>query len=329
RSDQEQVLRLHRAHHRRNAVQRQHHARGRVRVEDRDAPALRRRLRGDGGRGRRGVRRVARRDVCEVRGRGTGRVQGPGATAVRALPHRGAGRRRVQGRRRAGGVLRHLRRSAVVRQRHHDREARAERQRPGRVSGPVGRDFSPRRQRGGLVHTGRQADEQEPVEGSGDLLHGGARQLLRALLARTRARRKSLRISLRRRRQLLDVHLAREPAVLARRGGVVTPARARGITSAPFARVLTLFGAATLAAGGCSPAPGTSGAAGADGGATAGGGGGAGSGGASGSGGGGAGSGGASGGGGGSSAGGSAGGLGPFTGLDAGTVSHGGTVTFQ
>jgi len=116
----------------------------------------------------------------------------------------------------------------------------------------------------------------------------------------------------------------------------VTPARARGITSATFARVLTLFGAATLAAGGCSPAPGTSGAAGAGGGATAGGGanesGGRGSGGASGAGSGGAsgaGTGGASGTRGGGGAAGSAGGLGPFDGLDGGTVSHGGTVTFQ
>ena len=121
------------------------------------------------------------------------------------------------------------------------------------------------------------------------------------------------------------------PAVHARRGGVVTPARARGTTSATFARVLTLLGAATFTAGGCSPAPGTSGAAGAGGGATASGGANesGGRGGGASSSGGGAGTGGAGGRGGGSSAAGSAGGLGPFTGLDGGTVSHGGTVTFQ
>ena len=82
RSDPIQVLRFHRAHDRRASVQRQHDPRGRLRPQDRDAPALFGRVRYGGRRGLRDLPGRPRRDVPEVPRRRASGVQGARAAAL-------------------------------------------------------------------------------------------------------------------------------------------------------------------------------------------------------------------------------------------------------
>ncbi len=122
-------------------------------------------------------------------------------------------------------LLRLVRRRALGRQRHHHRQAGPERQRARHLSRPLGGHLSPRR---------RPARAPSPPTAScmNKTLWSDPRRSTQRRPPTTtrasgtaRAQRQGVRLSLRRRRRLLELHLARQSAVHAGRDRLVRMAR--------------------------------------------------------------------------------------------------------